>query len=165
MNRSASVPVVDADGHGPGSTPGELPQVALAFLEQLRRVSLGAWADAGRRLTELDEDERRVLARTGSGADATVRAVLRRAVHARPRVAAQARQRVTYLAAVAHGFVHPSDVARMKKAALAAVLALVVRDELGEERFAAVYEPFAALIPLAALPNAGVDVADPAPAR
>ena len=159
MIRSASDPIVDADAlRRPAGD--ELPPVALAFLERLRRVPLGAWADAGRRLTELDERERRALGRAGSGADAAVRAVLRRAVNARPRVAAQARQRVSHLAAVAQGFVHPADVARMKKAALAAVLALIARDELGEQGFAAVYEPFAELIPLAALPSAGGVVAE-----
>lgn len=160
MIRSAPVPGVHADGHAPRPMPGELPPVALAFLERLRRVPIGAWAYAGRRLAELDEDERRALGRAGNGADATVRAVLRGMVNAQPRVAAQARQRVSHLTAVAHGFVHPTEVARMKKAALAAVLALVARDQLGEERFAAVYEPFAALIPLATLPTAGFTTAE-----
>lgn len=168
MIRSAPVPVGDADMRLRGSSAGELPPVALAFLEQLRRLPLGAWADAGRRLAELDETERRTLRSTGSGDDATVRAVLRRAVNANPRVAAQARKRVLHLVAVGDGFLHPADVARMKKAALAALLALVARPELGEQRFAAVYEPFARLIPLAALPPSEVHDAgshDPTPGR
>jgi hypothetical protein len=133
--------------------------MALAFLERLRRLPLGAWADAGRRLAELDAHERRSLGRTGKGTDATVRAVLRRVVNASPRMAGHARHRVRHLAAVARGFLHPTDVALMKKAALAAVLALVARPELGEQRFAAVYEPFATLIPVADLPNAGIEIA------
>jgi hypothetical protein len=149
--------MLEADVRHSGSTAGELPPVAFAFLEQLRRLPLGAWADAGRRLAELDEHERLALGRNGSDATATVRAVLRREVSAHPRVAAQARQRVLHLAAVAHGFLHPTDVARMKKAALAAVLALIARPELGEQRFAAVYDPFAALIPLATLSNVGAE--------
>lgn len=160
MIRSAPVPTVNSILGATRPTSGELPPVALAFLEHLRRLPLGAWADAGRRLAELDEHERRTLRSAGSNPDAAVRAVLRRLVNANPRVAAQARLRVLNLSAVAHGFVHPADVARMKKAALAAVLALIARPELGERRFAAVYEPFATLIPLAALPEAEIEVAD-----
>ena len=159
MIRSAPHPATMGNLHHTGPAAGELPPVALAFLEQLRRLPLGTWADAGRRLAALDTHERRALGHTGDGSSATVRAVLRRVVNATPRVAAQARLRVLHLAAAAHGFVHPADVARMKKAALAAILALVARRELGEQRFAAVYEPFAALIPLASLPAADVEIA------
>ena len=156
MIHSVPNPVVKADVPKAGTT-SELPRVALDFLEQLGRIPLGAWADAGRRLAELDAAEQRALAGTEHGPDTTARAVLRQLVNARPRVAAQARQRVLHLAAVARGFLHPSEVASMKKAALAAVLALVARPELGERRFAALYEPFAALIPLDGLPNAGFE--------
>ena len=153
MIRSDSAKV---DARISGAT-SELPRVALAFLEQLGRIPLGAWADAGRRLAELDAAEQRALAGTEHGTDATARAVLRQLVNARPRVAAQARQRVLHLAAVGRGILRPSEVASMKKAALAAVLALVARPELGEHRFAALYEPFATLIPLEGLPNAGFE--------
>jgi hypothetical protein len=134
-----------------GMQGGDLPPVVAAFLERLRRLPLGAWAEAGRRLEEIDRRERETAGRPAADADTTVRTYLRQVVNEEPRVAAQARQRVLDLAAAAQGFVHPAEVSRMKKAALAAVLALVARPALGEERFAEIYEPFATLIPLASL--------------
>ena len=158
MIRSAPHPAAMAGLTHQGTTAAELPPVALAFLDQLRRLPLGSWADAGHRLAELDTNERRTLAHGGDPSGATVRAVLRQVVNATPRVAAQARLRVLHLAAAANGFVHPADVARMKKAALAAVLALVARRELGERNFAAVYDPFARHIPLATLPESDMEI-------
>ena len=133
----------------PGAVPaGELPPEVAAFLERLRRLPLGAWADAGRLLEELDARP----AAAGPLADvaahgAEVRAELRQVVNAMPREARQIRSRVLHLATVAHGFVHPSDVARMKKAALVAALALVARPALGPARFGRAYAPFATSIP------------------
>jgi hypothetical protein len=144
----ADHPMVPIDTTGSDDPyAGELPAVVADFLEQLRRLPLGAWAEAGRRLEELDARDR-LLAGDAPGSDSAVRAQLRQVVNEMPRVAAQARQRVMNVAAMAQGFVHPADLARMKKAALAAVLALVARPTLGEERFAAIYAPFAEHIPL-----------------
>ena len=125
----------------------ELPLLVTSFLERLRRLPLGAWIDAGRRLEELDR--RGTLgARRSAGA---VRSQLRLLVNGMPHVAPRVRQRVSDLAAATQGFVHPAEAARMKKAALAAALGLAARPALGPERFADVYEPFAALIPLTSL--------------
>jgi hypothetical protein len=65
-----------------------------------------------------------------------------------PGVAMQTSRRVRNMAAVANGFVHPADVVRMKKTALAAALALVARPMLGEADFARLYAPFADIVPL-----------------
>ena len=157
MNRSAHTPVPPVTTYL-GTHGSDLPPVVAAFLDRLRRLPLGAWAEAGRRLEEIDRLDRRVRLAAGLGVPerrTAVRAHLREVVNASPGVAVRARQSVTDLAAVAQGFVHPAEVARMKKAALAAALALVARPALGEEGFAEIYEPFATLIPLASLPDAG----------
>ena len=126
---------------------GELPPIVRAFLERLHRLPLGAWVDAGRRLEELDR--RGTLG--GRRSANSVRAQLRALVEDVPHVAQRVRERVLDLVAATHGFVHPAEAARMKKAALAAALALAARPSLDAERFAEVYEPFAALIPIASL--------------
>jgi len=137
----------DAIATVPHSGVAELPPLVRAFLEQLRRLPLGAWVDAGRHLEELDR--RGTLgARRSAGA---VRAQLRQLVDDMPHVAPRVRARVLDLTSVAQGFVHPAEVARMKKAALAAALALAARPTLNADLFADVYEPFSAHIPLASL--------------
>lgn len=119
----------------------ELPQVAFGFLEQLRRLPLGAWADAARRM------DAHVLVPpppgTPASASSVARARLRHIVDDMPGVVGQTRRRVHDLAAVAQGFVHPAEVARMKKAALTAALAIVARPSLGEDDFERLYAPFA----------------------
>jgi hypothetical protein len=149
-----SIPVPVTAGPMAGGPQGELPPAVVGFLERLRRLPLGAWVEAGRRLEELDRDERAVHGRARPSLG-SVRARLREVVDRSPHVVARARHRVLDQAAVAQGFVHPAELSRMKKAALAAVLALVARPTLGEERFARVYEPFAGIIPLDSLPGAG----------
>ncbi|HEU4631238.1 MAG TPA: hypothetical protein VFS08_15915 [Gemmatimonadaceae bacterium] len=139
--------------HGPvasRSTPphtslrgGELPPIVLGFLEHLRRLPLGTWADAAR---QADDELLGPAPAAASGAE--MRARLRQIMDEAPGVAMQTSRRVRDLAAVASGFVHHADVARMKKAALAAALALVARPALGEEDFARLYGPFADVVPL-----------------
>jgi len=129
---------------------GELPPIVQRFLERLRRLPIGAWVDAGRRLEELNRRGTRGARRSAS----TVRAQLRRMVEEMPHVAPRVRTRVLDLVAATEGFVHPAERARMKKAALAAALALAARPSLGDERFTDAYEPFAAVIPIESLDDA-----------
>lgn len=146
-----------------GPQAGELPPEVAAFLDRLRRLPLGTWAEAGRMLEALDAASARRASpsrrATAAGPEALhgaeVRAELRRVVNAMPRQAAQIRGRILDLATVAQGFVHRSDAARMKKAALVAALALVARPALGDERFDRAYAPFAASIPVGSLLAAG----------
>lgn len=124
----------------------ELPPLAASFLERLRRLPLGAWADAARAL-----DESGALTLSGDVSTPlsdAARARLRWLMDEMPGVTTKARRRVHDLAAVAQGFLHPREVARMKKAALTAVLALVARPDLDEDEFARLYAPFATLVPL-----------------
>ena len=122
-----------------------MPPAIAVFLQRLRHLPLGSWMEAGQRLEELDERDRRT---TDAASGTTVRTHLRHAVNDHPHLAARVRQQVLDLVAVAQDFVPPSEVARMKKAALAAGLAVLARPTLGEAMFRRVYEPFAALIPL-----------------
>ena len=146
MSHSIPAPATAAPSAG---AHGDLPPAVVGFLDRLRRLPLGAWVEAGRRLEALDRDERAADGRGGTSSLGSVRARLRAVVERRPHVVARARQRVLDQASVAQGFVHPAELARMKKAALAAALALAARPSLGAECFAEVYEPFAALIPIA----------------
>lgn len=125
----------------------EIPPLVRAFLDRLRRLPLGEWVDAGRSLEALDR--RGTLGATPSAS--TLRSQLRQTVNAMPVLARQVRARVLDLAAVAQGFVHPAEAARMKRAALAAALALAARPSLATEHFVVLYEPFAVLIPIASL--------------
>lgn len=128
---------------------GELPPAVLGFLEHLRRLPLGAWVDAARHA-----DEPAVGRAPGRAPSAAhPRARLRRIMDEAPGVTMQTRRRVRDLAAAASGFVHHADAARMKKAALAAALALVARPTLGEDDFARLYAPFADVVPLEELTN------------
>lgn len=134
---------------------GELPPLAAGFLERLRRLPLGSWADAAR---ALDESGGLTLSGDVSAplTDAA-RARLRWLMDEMPGVTTKARRRVHDLAAVAQGFLHPREVARMKKAALTAVLALVARPDLDDDEFARLYAPFATLLPLEALAGGAED--------
>lgn len=157
MTRSIPHPMpTGATPTSPYRDVGELPPIVRAFLERLRRLPLGAWVDAGRRLEELDR--RGTLGATQSAS--VVRSQLRQLMEARPHVAPRVREQVLHLIAATQGFVHPAEAARMKKAALAAALALAARPSLGAERFAEVYEPFAALIPIASLEDVESRAAD-----
>lgn len=140
-----------------GPHAGELPPEVAAFLDRLRRLPLGTWAEAGRMLEALDAEASRSAAASTPAAlhGAAVRAELRRVVNAMPRQASQIRGRILDLATVAQGFVHHADASRMKKAALVAALALVARPALGDERFDRAYAPFAASIPVDSLLAAG----------
>lgn len=143
---------ISATPPAPYRDVGELPPLVQAFLERLRRLPLGAWVDAGRRLEELDRRGTLGARRAGS----VVHSQLRQLVDEMPHVAARVRERVLHLVAATQGFVHPAERARMKKAALAAALALAARPSLGAERFAEIYEPFAASIPLSSLEDRGL---------
>ena len=152
MTRHASTPMPAdtmqsiAEPHG-----SELPPVVAEFLERLRKLPLGAWADAGRRLEEIDSRDRRGSGAAAGASGEAIRAQLRQVVDEMPRVAGHVRLRVLDLAAVAQGIVRPAEAALMKKAALAAALALVARPALGDARFHEIYEPFATLSPLSSL--------------
>ena len=141
--------------HGPASSPtmpldvrargGELPPVVLGFLEHLRRLPLGTWADAAHLA---DDAILSPASDTTTPSTAATRARLRQIMDDAPGVAMQTSRRVRNLAAMASGFVHPADVVRMKKTALAAALALVARPMLAEDDFARLYAPFADIVPL-----------------
>ena len=126
-----------------------LPREILGFYERLRHVPLGLWAAAAESVPTRAPSRRPDGGPVTPGAAA--RARLRRAVNGMPGVVAQSRRRVLDLVSAAEGFVHPSSIARMKKSALTAALALGARPALGEEDFAQLYAPYAALIPLQAL--------------
>jgi len=131
-----------------------MPRDLLGFYERLRHIPLGVWAAAAATPTATD------VAPGGTATDARHR--LRQIVDGMPHVAAQSRRRVLDLVAAAEGFVHPSVLARMKKSALTAALALVARPALDEDDFAQLYGPFATLIPphaLAAGPDGPVQPA------
>ena len=118
--------------------------VVLAFYERLRRLPLGAWVEIGEALdAKADESTP-----DGGIALASARAQLRRVVDGSPRLAARHHRRVQQVVTEADGVVHRSVSASMKKAALSAALALVVRPMLAEDVFARLYAPFSDLIPL-----------------
>jgi hypothetical protein len=121
--------------------------MVLAFYDRLRRLPLGAWIQVGEALDAKD-DERRD---EGRAALAFARARLRQVVDESPQLAARHGRRVQHVVTVADGVVHRTVLASMKKAALSAALALVVRPMLSDEVFARLYAPFAELIPLAEL--------------
>ncbi len=136
-----------------GSTPPvtlehgvAIPPVVLAFLQRLKRLPLGIWADVAFTRTARTAD---VTVRNGAASSlAEARARLRKLIDTRPGLAARIRPRVYELAGVAEAFLHPAVVARMKKVGLTASLALGVRDHLSEEDFEQLYAPFAELIPI-----------------
>jgi hypothetical protein len=123
----------------PTAAPGldALPRDLLGFCERLRHLPLGAWASAAEPAGGSAPER----------ASAAARHRLRRVVDGMPHVAEQSRRRVLDLVAAAEGFVHPATVARMKKCALTAALAIAARPTLGEDDFAQLYRPFATLIP------------------
>ena len=126
----------------PSSASG-LPSSVLWFLEQLRRLPMGAWADAAR-----SAEMARRPAMDGSSLHAAGRARLRHAVDASPVLTTRVRARVHDIVGVLDGFLHPVDVLRMKKAALDASLAIAARSALEPDDFATLYAPFENLIPL-----------------
>lgn len=132
----------------PRSEASGLPPAVLAFLEHLRRLPMGAWADAARAAgpsAPLGID---------GALHAAGRARLRHVVDSSPTLTARIRSRVHDTVAVLHGFLHPVDVLRMKKAALGAALAIAARPALDPEDFDRLYAPFSALIPLRDLASA-----------
>lgn len=129
----------------------ELGPLVRGFYQHLRRLPLGIWAKLAED-PELDDAEHPFLLRAdehrSSSPDRRARARLRQIIDEMPGAAAQVRARVHGLVAVADGFVHPRAVARMRKVALTAALALVARPKLTEEEFGLLYRPFARAIPL-----------------
>lgn len=120
-----------------------LPEVVIDFLNGLRRLPVGDWAEAAR-------------AADADGAPAN--ASLRRIVAGMPGIAAQTQHRVRDMVEVAQGCVDDAVTGPMRRVALNAALALATRDALGDENFAQLYGPFEELIPLA-----DRDLADVAP--
>jgi hypothetical protein len=149
MTRRPPAPPSAAHPLRPGGA--DLPPAVLAFLERLRRLPLGSWATAALEADGVDTiaalSDVPVTRDDGSEARRRLRVI----VDGMPGVAAQTRRRVHDLVAVANGFVHPAIVARMKKSALTAALALVARPRLGDEDFHELYAPFATLVPLRSL--------------
>lgn len=124
-----------------------LPVAVADFLNGLRRVPVGEWADAAR-----------TAEHQGTAADASrgaAAATLRRIVAGMPGIAKQTQRRVRNLVEVAEGCVDERVTGAMRRTALNAALALATRDALGEDVFAQLYAPFDALIPL---PEAEIDV-------
>ena len=149
MMRSIPLPDPFAAPYPARYERAHMTPAAVAFLERLRRLPLGVWADAAARL----DDEGGLATDDGVSTPVTdaARARLRQLVDRTPTVAARVRRRVHDLVAVAQGFLHPREVARMKKAALTAALAVHVRPALRPDEFARLYAPFAALVPLETL--------------
>lgn len=137
----------------PPSSASGIPSSVLWFLEQLRRLPMGAWADAAR-LAEASRPPQTTLGSLHAGG----RARLRHAVDASPVLTTRVRARVHDIVAVLDGFLHPVDVLRMKKAALDAALAVAAKSSLDPDDFDRLYAPFADLIPLWEPAHTGVDV-------
>lgn len=133
----------DMSGTARGAT--ELPPVVVDYLNRLRSMPVGAWSEAAR---ALNEAERRARARPAADSVAAAHASLRRIMSGMPGLAVQTQRRVQDLVEVAQTCLHTADCALMKRAALAAALALAVRQSLGETLFALLYEPFEPWIPL-----------------
>ena len=136
---SASAAPHTADRANGPAIFSSLPPVAMAFCERLRHLPIGTWADAVQLSTAAPPG--------GVAATAAARVRLRDVMNDLPVVTTQLRRRVADLAAVAERFVRPPTVARMQKAALTAVMALVARPRLGSEEFGRLYAPFATIIP------------------
>jgi hypothetical protein len=141
MTRHRPAPPPDRTQHG-----AELPPVVVEFNQRLRKLPLGAWADAA---VQNEEPGRVEPPAAGEQLPPTeaARARLRQIADDMPSVVTQTRRYVHDLVGVAECFVEPEVVARMKKTALTAALALVARPALGEEDFARLYAPFADFIP------------------
>lgn len=125
----------------------ELPAIVVDFYQRLRQLPLGVWVDAAQAVEPTTgRVEPPAPGEQLPPADAA-RARLRSIADGMPSIVTQTRRFVHDLVGVAECFVHPAIVARMKKAALTAALALVARPALGEEDFARLYAPFAGFIP------------------
>lgn len=123
----------------------DLPPIVIDYLRRLRSLPVGAWAQAA---AALDEAERRARAKPGSDSIAAAHASLRRIVSGMPGLAVQTQRRVQNLVEVAQTCLHSADCAMLKRAALAAALALMARPALGERLFTQLYAPFEPWIPL-----------------
>lgn len=114
-------------------------RTVVRFYARLRKLPLGVWAE---------------LADTEPSARAISAAALKR-LHARldrlPGISTRVNRRVHELTAVAEEFVPAAAASRMKRVALSAALALLVREQIPEEDFRTLYEPFATVIPVAEL--------------
>src|SRR5690606_12902037 len=128
----------DANGIPDRSAPTRL---VVRFCERLRHLPLGVWAE---------------LATSEPSARPITAGALKR-LHARldrlPGVNTRVSNRVYELVAVAEEFVPSPTARRMKAAALTAALALLVREQIPDEDFRTLYEPFARTIPVAELEN------------
>ena len=122
-----------------------LPHDVIDFLNGLRRLPVGEWsraAMAAARPADLPQRNR-------SSATEAAHARLRRVAATQPGLAAQLQLRVTHLVEVARGMIGEDEADAMRRIAFGAALAVAVRPALGEEAFAELHAPFAALIPIA----------------
>ncbi|HUF28163.1 MAG TPA: hypothetical protein VMM18_14400 [Gemmatimonadaceae bacterium] len=129
--------------HSP-TRPGGHDETALLqhFFTRLHHVPLADWIEAavptadGTFVDRYESDEARAARRR-----------LRDIADRYPAAVNLARARVQHFVTAAEGFTAPSIVARMKRVALTAALALVARPHLSRDDFELLYGPFATLIP------------------
>ena len=130
----------------------DLPPIVVDYLNRLRQLPVGAWADAGQAL-QMAEQTSGNSGRPGPVAAA--RATLRRVVGQMPGLAVQTQRRVQDMVEIAGACLHAETVAPMRRAALTAALALATRDAIGDKAFERLYAPFEPFIPHAELEAPG----------
>ena len=134
----------------------DLPPIVLDYLNRLRQLPVGAWADAGQ---ALHMAELTIGSSGRPGPVAAARATLRRVVGQMPALAVQTQRRVQDMVEIAGACLQAETVAPMRRAALSAALALATRDAIGEKAFERLYAPFEPFIPHAALEEPGPEQA------
>lgn len=136
--------------------PTDLPPIVLDYLNRLRHLPVGAWADAGQALYMAEQ----TAGSSGRpGPVAAARATLRRVVGRMPGLAAQTQRRVQDMVEIAGACLQAETVAPMRRAALTAALALATRDAIGNKAFERLYAPFEPFIPFAVLEEPGPEQA------
>ncbi|HUF27745.1 MAG TPA: hypothetical protein VMM18_12285 [Gemmatimonadaceae bacterium] len=122
---------------------GEATPLVQRFMVRLSRLPLDVWGQAAEGVSlvpggrESDAPELRLA-----------RARLRYLLAAMPSELARVKRRIDDMTAVACGFTGRATIAAMRRVALTAALALLVRPRLADEDFAELYAPFALIIPV-----------------
>jgi hypothetical protein len=128
----------------------EIPVSVQRFSERLRHLPMGMWAELSERTGQTSVADARVAAHDAN-AGAVARRRLREVANSMPGAVVRVRGKILEMVACAEGFVRPDVIARMKKVALTAAIALTARPHLAPDEFDTLYEPFAGAIPLADL--------------
>jgi hypothetical protein len=124
----------------------EIPVSVQRFSERLRHLPMGMWADLAEQMGSQRSGAPR--APHDPNAVAAARHRLRQVADSMPGAVIRVRGRILELVSCAEGFIRPDVLARMKKVALTAAIALTARPHLAPEEFDRLYEPFAGAIPL-----------------